>query len=278
MKRKNITGILPLALAVMGMLLIIFSGCKKKESVPELTTAAVTSVTASSAVSGGTITSDGGSAVTAYGVCWGTSADPTTSGSKTLDGSGSGTFTSNLSGLAPNTTYYIRAYATNGEGTAYGDCLSFTTSSIAVGQSYGGGIVFYISGGHGLIAAASDQGASNPWGCNGTLISGADGTAVGTGNQNTIDILIGCSTPGTAAYICANLSLGGYDDWYLPSKDELNLLYSQKDIIGGFSGVFYWSSTEVDAVSAWGQFFDMGGSQTGGDKGLAHRVRAIRSF
>ncbi len=79
------------------------------------------------AVSGGNVTSDGGAAVTARGVCWSTNHNPTTADSKTVDGSGTGAFTSNLNGLIAGTTYYIRAYATNSAGTAYGDEVSFTT-------------------------------------------------------------------------------------------------------------------------------------------------------
>ena len=95
--------------------------------VPELTTSQVSSVTDSSALCGGTITSDGGSTVTARGVCWGTNNTPTTSDNKTSDGDGAGVFTSKISGLHPVTKYYIRAYATNSAGTGYGSAMSFTT-------------------------------------------------------------------------------------------------------------------------------------------------------
>lgn len=92
-----------------------------------LTTAAATSVEGTTAVTGGNVTADGGSAVTARGVCYGTTATPTISNSKTTDGAGLGTFVSNLSGLKGLTKYYARAYATNGAGTAYGNEITFTT-------------------------------------------------------------------------------------------------------------------------------------------------------
>ncbi|MCF8352547.1 MAG: hypothetical protein K9H15_15370 [Bacteroidales bacterium] len=94
---------------------------------PALTTSAATNITASSATTGGSITDDGGVAITARGVCWNTSGSPTTANSKTNDGSGTGSFSSSLSGLTENTTYYVRAYATNATGTSYGDEITFTT-------------------------------------------------------------------------------------------------------------------------------------------------------
>lgn len=97
-------------------------------AIPALTTAEITSVTNSSAVSGGTISADNGGTVSAKGVCWSTSENPTISESKTSDGSGIDNFTSTLSGLISNTKYYVRAYATNSAGTAYGNQLNFTTT------------------------------------------------------------------------------------------------------------------------------------------------------
>ncbi len=98
-------------------------------SLPTVTTSTVTNITMSSAACGGDVISDGGSSVTARGVCWSTSQNPTISDSHTSDGGGTGVFTSNLTGLALNTTYYVRAYATNSAGTAYGDQGSLTTQS-----------------------------------------------------------------------------------------------------------------------------------------------------
>lgn len=111
--------------AVMGM----FQGCKKA-TIPELTTVAVTEVTLNSAVSGGTITADGGEDITAKGVCWSTSSNPTIADQKTSNGTGSASFVSNIVGLSEGTTYYVRAYATNEVGTAYGNELTFTTSQV----------------------------------------------------------------------------------------------------------------------------------------------------
>ena len=96
-------------------------------TLPTLTTAAITSIETTTAISGGIISSDGASNVTSRGICWSTNTNPTTADSKTSDGTGTGNFVSNLTGLLPNTTYYVRAYATNSVGTAYGNQVSFST-------------------------------------------------------------------------------------------------------------------------------------------------------
>jgi len=145
-----------------------------------------------------------------------------------------------------------------------------------------GGKVFYLtdtSGMHGLEAAPEDQGSA-VWGCNGTLISGADGTAVGTGAQNTADILAGCNEAGIAARLADNYVLNGYTGWFLPSKDELNLLYEQRDVVGGFAVgiVSYTSSTENGTSGRWNQYFSSGIQDESASKGFPLIVRAIRSF
>lgn len=96
-------------------------------SPPSVSSTAISNITATSATSGGNIANDGGSPVTARGVCWSTSQNPTTENSKTTDGTGIGSFSSSITGLTANTTYYVRAYAVNSQGTAYGNQVSFTT-------------------------------------------------------------------------------------------------------------------------------------------------------
>jgi uncharacterized protein (TIGR02145 family) len=106
-----------------------FSGCNKEESpgIPVISTAAVIRITGASMTSGGNITSDGGARITTRGIYWSTNPDQTIEDNKTSDGSGTGNFTSIMSGLNGSTTYFVRAYATNSIGTAYGNQLSFTT-------------------------------------------------------------------------------------------------------------------------------------------------------
>ena len=99
---------------------------------PTITTTAISSITQTTAVSGGNVTSDGGSAVSVRGVCWSTTINPTTANSKTTDGTGAGIFASSITGLLANTTYHVRAYATNGIGTSYGSDVSFTTTATPV--------------------------------------------------------------------------------------------------------------------------------------------------
>ena len=141
-----------------------------------------------------------------------------------------------------------------------------------------GGKVFYVTdaGLHGLEAAPADQSSGAAWGCIGNAISGADGTAVGTGAANTADIVAGCAEANTAAKIADAYALNGYTDWFLPSKDELNLLYQQKSVVGGFATNYYWSSSEGGSYDAWYQYF--GDGYQGYGKDLTLPVRAVRAF
>ncbi len=166
----------------------------------------------------------------------------------------------------------------------------FPETAVVIGDSYQGGVVAYIlqSGDpgyiagqtHGLIATASDQSTGAIFGCILTNISGASGTALGTGNQNTIDIMAGCPTAGIAARIAGDLVLNGYSDWYLPSKDELHKLYLNKAAIGGITNNIYWSSSENDEFDSWVEFLINlgGGAQYLDGKDHSHYVRAVRSF
>ena len=128
---KNRSPILAVILALIILLPFLFN-CKKESvrTIPTIKIAAVTDITATTAKCGGEITSDGGTEVTARGVCWSTNQNPTTADNKTPIGTGSGSFAtsiSGISGLTPATTYYIRAYATNSIGTAYSSQSTFST-------------------------------------------------------------------------------------------------------------------------------------------------------
>jgi len=154
-----------------------------------------------------------------------------------------------------------------------------TDGQFYIGASYGGGIIFYIdgTGQHGLISATSDQSTGAEWGCLSTSIPGTS-SAIGMGQANTTAIVTNCSTLGTAAQICDALVLNGYSDWFLPSKDELNQMYLQKTVIGGFGGNPYWSSYEYDANLAWCQYFEEYGAQDYYWKDTTYYVRAVRAF
>ena len=156
-----------------------------------------------------------------------------------------------------------------------------------VGENYGGGIVFYVydNGRHGLIASTSDLDPGIEW-YNGTLrYTNTTGNGIKAGEMNTA-IIIALQTNDNplgnfAAKVCADYSLTSdgimYGDWYLPSKYELAILFTQKDTVGNFNTEYYWSSTEFSSISAWCQNFETG-VQVNLHKSFPYGVRAIRAF
>jgi hypothetical protein len=165
--------------------------------------------------------------------------------------------------------------------------VTVNPAPVAVGDSYGGGIVAYIlqSGDpgyvadeqHGLIAATADQSTGIQWYNGSYVATGAIWTAIGFGQANTLTIVATQGAGSYAAQLCNDLTVGSYSDWYLPSKDELNKLCINKDAIGGFAAYGYWSSSEYNATNAWFQGF-FSGNQYLGYKSNDLRVRAVRAF
>lgn len=255
---------------------------------PLLTTTTMSDITPTTAISGGNISNEGISPVTVRGVCWKTTENPTISDNKTVNGFGIGNFTSNLTGLAANTTYYLRAYATNNMGTAYGKQTSFTSGILAIGQPYQGGIIAYIfqSGDpgyiegqtHGIIAATSDQSIGMPWYKGDRTFPSITNREIGTGLANTQAIVNSQGLGYYAARLCYDLVVGDYSDWYLPSKNELNKLYLNKIAIGGLGDNYYWSSSESGKETAWAQHLGNGYQNPEQTKMMPYYVRAVRSF
>ena len=195
-------------------------------------------------------------------------------------------------GCTDSTATNYNASATTDDGSctypiAIGNTnLGIGNTNLAIGDTHQGGIIFWLDGnGGGLVAAPTDQSTSAEWGCYGTPISGTptsgyNGQAIGTGNQNTIGLVAGCTTPGTAADICANLTLGGYSDWFLPSKYELEEMFLKLHLqgLGGFADDFYWSSSERGYYIAWSMDFYNSLWPTVGKNGNYVRTRAVRAF
>jgi hypothetical protein len=175
-------------------------------------------------------------------------------------------------------SYYYRVY------TYVDEFISIkkevNQEQIQIGSFIFGGIVFYLDGnGGGLVCAESDHSTFAKWGCFGTSIGGT-GLGIGTGAANTTAIIAGCGESGIAARICNDLVLNGYSDWFLPSKDELNLMYQNLKLagIGGFADYGYWSSSEYWSTTAWLQDFGDGTQYANGYKDYYERVRAVRAF
>lgn len=272
-----------LIIAGLSSMMIISQGCKKKKF-PEVTTQTVTEITKTTATTGGIVTSDGGTPVTARGVCYGVAPYPTINNFITENGSGTGSFTSSLEHLSFNTTYYLRAYATNETGTAYGESVVFytTNSDFYIGMEYQGGIIFYLdfSGEHGLICTDTDQG--KVFWSNESRLTGAVEVDLGTGQANT-DKIVEVMKPlgiNSAAQLCDDLEYKGYSDWFLPSKNELSAMYDNLVPLelGNFGWGTYWSSSESSLENAWCQNFRLGEHHDWNKNTNTYYVRAVRGF
>jgi hypothetical protein len=192
------------------------------------------------------------------GVCWATTTGPTVDDDLTNDGTGTEAFTSNITGLIPATTYYVRAYYIDEDDVVtYGNERSFTTEDFRVGSFHAGGIIGYIfqpgdagyvaGQTHGIIVAPQDV-TMDRW-CSLasglTKTCGATGIIIGEGVTNTNLMLAETTNIGLfAAKKCGDYAEGGYTDWYLPSLDELKAIFNNKETIGGLTKGLYWSSTE----------------------------------
>lgn len=245
-------------------------------AIPTITTNNnVSNITSTTAISGGNISDNGGGVIIESGLCYSVNPFPTIADSIYINTTSNGSFSTSLINLVPNTTYYVRAYAKNSAGIAYGNTISFKTL-IVLGDFYQGGIVAYfltpldpgfISGEiHGLIIKSNPT--SKGWG-NTTNTS----TAFGTGMSNTTNIVIADGI-NTAASYCDNLVFNGYSDWYLPSWEELNKISCSCMVVTSNSGTYVWSSSSFDSTRA----YCLGCGFNYGYKTAGHRVFPVRSF
>ena len=159
------------------------------------------------------------------------------------------------------------------------------TCGLSIGDTYAGGIIFYLdpSGCHGLVAKATDEPGAYQWSPT-YFYTWAFASGIYGGAQNTKKSIARAAVNFSAcpaASVCNNLTSGGYTDWYLPSKDELDMMYVNLHLqgLGGFALNYYWSSTEYVGEFAWGQDFASGFQYNGFDKNyLGYYVRAVRAF
>lgn len=241
----------------------------------------------------------GAAVVLEKGLVWATHNNPTIADNKIVGGTGFANFSLSINGLAENTTYYVKAYAIDGTGIKYGTVKSFTTGAVAIGQYYRGGVIAYIyqpgddlyipGEVHGIIAAIADQGVEiyGRLSGGGPYVSGAYDTDLGTGTQNTADLMANTFQNPYAVHLCYSYENEGYTDWVFPASEELLKLYNSKRKIGGFKDGWYWSSSERESgggflgLSWWK--YARAINFTNGKSDSVHKhesfnVRAIRYF
>lgn len=248
---------------LLSILTVFNSGCEKeknKEIMLYLTTAPTKSITETSAISGGEIWEDVSSPVLTRGVCWSSNPNPTIANNKTNDGSGTGIFESHLTGLSANSTYYIRAYATNNEGTAYGDELTLKT--IGPVTDVDGNVYQTISIGNQVWMTQNLKTTKYRNGNPIQLISDINqlgGLTTGaycdydnnSSNSNTYGRLYNWYSLIDQRNICP---IG----WHIPSKDEWEILFNYiggKSVAGGKlkeTGTAHWISPNEGATNESG--------------------------
>jgi hypothetical protein len=254
---------------------------KIEKAKPKVNTNEIIEIDSNYAICTAEVTYSGGAAIIERGICWATFSNPTINDSKVSQGTGLGSFTTTLTDLLPNTQYYCRSYATNSEGTTYGREIAFRTmvGKLYIGMQYKGGIIFYLAPmkGGGLLVSNDDLSSSSSWGCS-SNVPNATLTTLGGGEDNSTAIENACGASG-AVKLCRDYKYGKYDDWYLPSIGELELIYKslKETDKEKFSIGYYWSSTQKDVSTAYRYGF-LGGNSGDALKTSNQFVRAVRKF
>ncbi len=250
----------------MSLLLLPTGGNSPNGQIASVTTTAIAGnltltvdIAGTSAKGGGNVSDQGDSAVTERGLCWNTAGSPTISDAHAADGSGTGEFTDvSMTGLSENTAYHVRAYATNSQGTAYGNEITFNSGWAFHDTVRFGGYVFYNDGnGGGLVCAQSDQSVFQAWSNVDQTLLGTTNRSIGSGLANTNAIVGQSGHTYSAAQVCLDYDDGTHSDWFLPSFDEIGLMYSHLKVngIGGFADKSYWCSSEYNYTSALAKSF-----------------------
>ncbi|MBU6274756.1 MAG: hypothetical protein KGP34_07530 [Bacteroidetes bacterium] len=220
-----------------------------------------------------------GAGVFERGLCWGLAPSPTIAQSTAVAGSGGYDFALVFGNSTWDTAVrYVRAYARTSLGVTYSNEKAFKPYSI--GSAYAGGIILDLdsSGESGIVCAAADLGLY-AWGCPGSLVPGTS-TSLGSGSANTDSILNSCMARPIAASVCSGLVANEYSDWYLPSRDEMQLIYNRLHLQGrgDFGSGWYWTSSQSGSSTAWALNFGTGAFSGSASKGLSGMVRPVRTF
>lgn len=243
------------------LLLIILTACKK-DLVPEVITAEISSVTQTSAICGGEVTSQGSSVVISKGLCWSTSDNPSINDSITKDGSGLGNFTTSITGLNPGTEYFVRSYAINSSGTGYGETISFTTELATIPEVAGGNITSVTLNSATIIGGTiiSDGGLQIIdrgfcWNTIGNPTLSDNFVSLGAGSDTFSTTLTGLE-PNTCYYVLAyatNLAGTGYGryDRIFPTLFPETPVYPSDSILGKWKLIYSVGGIGGDIMPAY---------------------------